>query len=64
MNKLIRIIHKDGKYGFSHPVEYSSVILLVEHYKESSLMHYNSGLDICLTNPLPRPLVNIVVAVT
>lgn len=59
VNKLIRIIHKDGKYGFSHPLEYSSVPLLIEHFKQSSLRNYNSGLDICLTNPLPRPLARI-----
>ncbi|XP_063682864.1 phosphatidylinositol 3-kinase regulatory subunit gamma-like isoform X2 [Bolinopsis microptera] len=56
VNKLIRVLHHDGKYGFSHPLEYSSVTLLIQHFKSSSLSHYNSGLDICLTQPLPRPL--------
>ena len=56
VNKLIRILHKEGKYGFSLPLEYSSVPQLIHHFKVNSLSHYNSGLDICLTVPLPRPL--------
>ena len=61
VNKLIRILHHDGKYGFSHPLEYSSVTMLIKHFKANSLSHYNSGLDICLTQALPRPLVCLLV---
>lgn len=53
-NKLIRIINKDGKYGFSPPLEFPSVPHLIEHFKQNSLSQYNSGLDISLTRPLIR----------
>ena len=53
-NKLIKICHRNGKYGFSEPYNFNSVIELVEHYRNCSLSHYNSTLDIKLLYPVSR----------
>lgn len=54
MNKLIKIYNHDGRYGFCEPYEFKSVVELVRFYKEYSLAHCNSSLDIKLTYPLSR----------
>ncbi|XP_065834087.1 phosphatidylinositol 3-kinase regulatory subunit gamma-like isoform X2 [Oscarella lobularis] len=53
-NKLIRILHGNGSYGFSDPLTFKSIIALVEFYQKESLKEYNAKLDVCLTNPVPR----------
>lgn len=53
-NKLIKISHRAGKYGFSEPYSFASVIDLVEHYRNCSLAQYNSSLDIKLLYPVSR----------
>lgn len=53
-NKLIKICHKNGKYGFSEPYKFSSVVELVSFYRTSSLTQYNSALDITLKYPVSR----------
>ncbi|EEB18358.1 Phosphatidylinositol 3-kinase regulatory subunit alpha, putative [Pediculus humanus corporis] len=53
-NKLIKICHKNGKYGFSEPYKFNSVVELVKFYKTSSLAQYNSTLDIKLLYPVSR----------
>lgn len=53
-NKLIKIYHKNGKYGFSEPYNFCSVIELVNHYRNVSLSHYNSTLDVKLLYPVSR----------
>jgi hypothetical protein len=40
-------------------VEFPSVPSFVDYFKEVSLTKYNSGLDITLTHPHPRPEVRI-----
>ncbi|EDO48108.1 predicted protein, partial [Nematostella vectensis] len=52
--KLIRIMYKDGKYGFSEPLTFKSVIDLVSYYKDRSLAQYNPKLDVKLAHPLSR----------
>ena len=47
-NKLIKIYHKEGKYGFVEPFEYDSVVDLIQYYKHNSLAIYNRTLDIKL----------------
>ncbi|KAG9350984.1 hypothetical protein JZ751_024873 [Albula glossodonta] len=44
-NKLIKIYHRDGKYGFSDPLTFSSVVELISHYRHESLAQYNTKLD-------------------
>ncbi|XP_066298836.1 phosphatidylinositol 3-kinase regulatory subunit alpha-like isoform X2 [Branchiostoma lanceolatum] len=53
-NKLIKICHRDGKYGFSEPLRFSSVVELIQHYRKESLAQYNSKLDVRLTYPVSK----------
>lgn len=53
-NKLIKIYHKNGKFGFSEPYNFSSVIDLVNHYRKVSLSQYNATLDVKLLYPVSR----------
>ncbi|XP_076178357.1 phosphatidylinositol 3-kinase regulatory subunit alpha isoform X2 [Ptiloglossa arizonensis] len=53
-NKLIKICQRNGKYGFSEPYIFHSVIELVDHYRNCSLSQYNSTLDIKLLYPVSR----------
>lgn len=58
MNKLIKIYNHDGRYGFCEPFDFKSVVELVRFYREYSLAHCNSSLDIKLMYPLSRLLEN------
>ncbi|XP_014482039.1 PREDICTED: phosphatidylinositol 3-kinase regulatory subunit alpha isoform X2 [Dinoponera quadriceps] len=53
-NKLIKISHRNGKYGFSDPYNFHSVIELVDYYRNCSLAQYNAVLDIKLLYPVLR----------
>lgn len=53
-NKLIKIYHKNEKFGFSEPYNFSSVIDLVNHYRKVSLSQYNATLDVKLLYPVSR----------
>lgn len=53
-NKLIKICHRKGKYGFSEPFKFNSVVELVQHYRKVSLAQYNSSLDIKLLYPVSK----------
>nr|XP_019967565.1 PREDICTED: phosphatidylinositol 3-kinase regulatory subunit gamma-like isoform X1 [Paralichthys olivaceus] len=53
-NKLIKIYHNDGKYGFSDPLTFTSVVELIWHYQHHPLVEYNATLDLMLTNPVSR----------
>ena len=53
-NKLIKIYHRDGKYGFSDPLTFTSVVELIWHYQHHPLVEYNATLDLMLTHPLSR----------
>lgn len=53
-SKLIKIVHVDGKYGFSEPLIFPSVLHLIEHYTKNSLSNYNQALDIKLVYPVSR----------
>ncbi|XP_058794763.1 phosphatidylinositol 3-kinase regulatory subunit alpha-like isoform X2 [Phymastichus coffea] len=53
-NKLIKICHRNSKYGFSEPYTFNSVVELVDHYRNCSLSQYNSTLDIRLLYPVSR----------
>ena len=54
MNRLVRIMHKDGLYGFAEPLEFSSVVALIEYCREHSLAPYSSKLDITLGKAVSR----------
>uniref|UniRef100_A0A1A8PB37 Phosphatidylinositol 3-kinase regulatory subunit gamma n=1 Tax=Nothobranchius rachovii TaxID=451742 RepID=A0A1A8PB37_9TELE len=51
-NKLIKIYHRDGKYGFSDPLTFGSVVELINHYRHESLAQYNTKLDVRLMYPV------------
>ncbi|XP_064415839.1 phosphoinositide-3-kinase, regulatory subunit 3b (gamma) isoform X2 [Latimeria chalumnae] len=53
-NKLIKIYHRDGKYGFSDPLTFNSVVELINHYRHESLAQYNPKLDVKLMYPISR----------
>ncbi|GBN01065.1 Phosphatidylinositol 3-kinase regulatory subunit alpha [Araneus ventricosus] len=53
-NKLIKIYHKNGKYGFSEPLSFASVVDLISHYQHVSLSNYNATLDTKLLYPYSR----------
>lgn len=56
VNRLIRIMNKDGQYGFAEPLEFKSIMALVEYYKGHSLAPYSPKLDITLGAPVSRRL--------
>lgn len=53
-NKLVKICHEDGCYGFSAPFQFSSVPELVAFYQTTSLKEYNRTLDTRLLYPVSR----------
>uniref|UniRef100_A0A672KQY5 Phosphatidylinositol 3-kinase regulatory subunit alpha n=1 Tax=Sinocyclocheilus grahami TaxID=75366 RepID=A0A672KQY5_SINGR len=53
-NKLIKIFHRDGKYGFSDPLTFNSVVELIDHYRHESLAQYNPKLDVKLLYPVSK----------
>ncbi|KAG8281009.1 Phosphatidylinositol 3-kinase regulatory subunit gamma [Homalodisca vitripennis] len=53
-NKLIKISHRNGKYGFSEPFKFNTVVELVNFYRGVSLAQYNPTLDIKLLYPVSR----------
>ncbi|XP_076440880.1 phosphatidylinositol 3-kinase regulatory subunit alpha-like isoform X2 [Babylonia areolata] len=55
-NKLIKILQKDNKFGFVEPLEFSSVVDLIQHYQNTSLAMYNRTLDTRLMYPVSRSM--------
>jgi len=53
-NRLIRIMHRDGMYGFADPLEFDSVAGLVNYYRDKSLVAYSPKLDISLLYPISK----------
>ncbi|XP_015246582.1 PREDICTED: phosphatidylinositol 3-kinase regulatory subunit beta [Cyprinodon variegatus] len=53
-NKLIKIYHQEGRYGFSEPLTFRSVVELINHYRHESLAQYNAKLDTKLLYPISK----------
>ncbi|EHH62190.1 hypothetical protein EGM_20420, partial [Macaca fascicularis] len=53
-NKLIKVFHRDGHYGFSEPLTFCSVVDLINHYRHESLAQYNAKLDTRLLYPVSK----------
>uniref|UniRef100_A0A8C5M0J1 Phosphoinositide-3-kinase regulatory subunit 2 n=1 Tax=Leptobrachium leishanense TaxID=445787 RepID=A0A8C5M0J1_9ANUR len=53
-NKLIKIFHREGMYGFSEPLTFTSVVALINHYRHESLAQYNAKLDSKLLFPMSK----------
>ena len=54
INRLVRILFHKGLYGLNEPLRFSSVIELVEYYRQHSLAEFNSKLDVKLKFPVSR----------
>jgi len=54
VNRLIRIMYKDGLYGFAEPLEFHSVVELIDYYRDHSLAPYSPKLDITLVHLISR----------
>ena len=54
VNRLFHIMHRNGLYDFAEPLEFHSVVELIEYYREHSLASYSPKLDITLQRPLSR----------
>uniref|UniRef100_A0A1B0D9M3 Uncharacterized protein n=2 Tax=Phlebotomus papatasi TaxID=29031 RepID=A0A1B0D9M3_PHLPP len=53
-DKLVKIGHRNGKYGFTEPYTFPSVVELVNYFRKESLKQYNNVLDIKLMYPISR----------
>nr|XP_061831910.1 phosphatidylinositol 3-kinase regulatory subunit gamma-like isoform X1 [Nerophis lumbriciformis] len=62
-NRLIKIFHHGGKYGFSEPLTFISVVELIQYYQDKSLAQYNSKLDTRLLFPISKYLQHVVMEV-
>ncbi|XP_042219270.1 phosphatidylinositol 3-kinase regulatory subunit alpha-like isoform X2 [Homarus americanus] len=53
-NKLIKICYCNGKYGFTEPYNFNSVVELVSFCCQQSLIQFNKALDVRLKHPVSR----------
>uniref|UniRef100_A0A8C7G462 Phosphoinositide-3-kinase, regulatory subunit 2 (beta) n=1 Tax=Oncorhynchus kisutch TaxID=8019 RepID=A0A8C7G462_ONCKI len=53
-NKLIKVCHREGRYGFSEPLTFITVVELINHYRHESLAQYNAKLDTRLLYPVSK----------
>ena len=53
-NKLIKIYHNSGRYGFVPPFQFQSVPDLIAYYTQHSLANYNNTLETTLLHPISR----------
>uniref|UniRef100_A0A4W5RFZ1 Phosphoinositide-3-kinase regulatory subunit 2 n=1 Tax=Hucho hucho TaxID=62062 RepID=A0A4W5RFZ1_9TELE len=53
-NQLIKIFHQGGKFGFSEPLTFASVMELILYYHHESLAQYNPKLDSRLLYPISK----------
>lgn len=54
VNRLVKIYHRNGHYGFAEPYEFQSLEELIEYYCANTLGRYNAKLDIKLLYPVER----------
>lgn len=52
--KLVKISHQNGLYGFTEPYTFPSVIDLINYYRNVSLKQYNIILDVKLLYPISK----------
>ncbi|KAH8403047.1 hypothetical protein KR222_003745 [Zaprionus bogoriensis] len=53
--KVIKICHMNGNYGFIEQYPFNSVVEMINYYTVNSLSMYNKTLDITLSNPICFP---------
>lgn len=54
IDRVIKIYHKNNKYGFTKDCTFGSVVSLINFYKTTSLKEYNTILDVKLLYPVSR----------
>lgn len=52
--KLVKISHQNGYYGFTEPYTFPSVVDLINYYRNVSLKQYNIILDVKLLYPISK----------
>lgn len=52
--RLVKIFHVNGKYGFIEPYQFNSVVDIINHYRNVSLKEYTNILDVKLLHPVSR----------
>ena len=52
--KHIKVFQYNGKYGFSVPCSHKSLMELVLHFSENSLVQHNPGLHTTLQYPVDQ----------
>ena len=52
--KHIKVFQHNGKYGFSVPCNYKSLMELVLHFSDHSLVQHNPGLHTTLQFPVDK----------
>lgn len=52
--KLVKISHQNGYYGFTEPYTFLSVVDLINYYRNVSLKQYNIILDVKLSHPISK----------
>ena len=53
-DRVIKIYHHNGKYGFTKDCIFDNVMDLINFYRSVSLKEYNTILDVKLLNPVSR----------
>ncbi|XP_022250520.1 uncharacterized protein LOC106466724 isoform X2 [Limulus polyphemus] len=53
-NKLFKIFHKNGKYGFSEPLNFTSVVKLINYHRIVPISQHKLMLDLKLLYPVSR----------
>lgn len=53
-DRVIKIYHCNGRYGFTKDCNHASVVELIQFYRKESLKEYNTILDIKLMYPISR----------
>lgn len=58
-NRFLKIYRRDGKFGLMDPLQFNSVVDLINYYLRNSLAHFNKTLDITLMHPICRNIATI-----
>lgn len=57
VNKMMRILCRNGRYGFREPLQFRSLKSLIELHQRQPLTEYNQEMDICLLHPISKQAV-------
>lgn len=57
VNKMMRILCRNNRYGFREPLQFRSLKALVDFHHRHPLSEYNQEMDICLSHPISKQAV-------